>query len=867
MASTAALELLIKLDGANKAGQELDDLGKKGGGLGDVFKTGAMIAGGAILGLGAALIGATAAAAEEEKGIARLNNTLKNAIPNWDGNTQAVEAYITKQEQLGFADDQLRDSLNFLVRQTGSLTEAQELQTTAMDLARSANIDLATATKAVGKVDQDSIGILKKLGIQVTENMTKEEALTAIRAKSAGASEAYANTTAGAMERIQNTFSNVIETIGGAVLPLISGPLQAFADWFQSPEVQAGIQAVATLIGETLVGAFQFFQNAINMIMPIIQPFVDAIVGFFSSIASGGDLMAALGVYFDNFGAAVTNAWNIVAPALGTLLGNIVQWVIDNGPTILANLLTWATAFGTWIWNDALPLVLAELGKLISAVWTWITDNGPSILAQLGTWATQFWQWVVDVTPTVLAELGKLVSSVWAWIVAEGPGILLQLGQWALAFIGWIVPMLPTLALELGKILLEITKWILFTALPGVIVELVKLGAAFLNWIAKDVLPKLGEELGKIWSAITGWFAEILGLTPAQAKPVGEAAAKGIGTGFTVQWTSVQDDCVKAYCGLPAACEAGIKADIYDTGCFAATGIADGFCNQWVQTEQDRCVAVLCDLPSALNSSIGARSPAKLFMPIGEYAAEGIGTGFTEAWTGVSAAIGVTVTSLATTVKDMFDVVAVGWSGTAAAIGEAATSIKTKVLDDFDQLATGFAGIAVGIGLTATNLTQKILDESDRMATGWSGTSTAIGVIAGNIETDIHALATAFAADMAAMTAAYNAMKARLESGVTVGTTTVYNGSNGIPAGAGSGGPMGGGTPGQGRGVLGSTRAGGIVGGGTPGTSTSITIGPITIYAGLGANGQDIADGLVDEIENRLGQRIFTRNPGLVSLG
>lgn len=905
MASTAALELLIKLDGANKAGQELDDLGKKGGGLGDVFKTGAMIAGGAILGLGAALIGATAAAADEEKGIARLNNTLKNAIPNWDGNTDAVEAYISKQEQLGFADDQLRDSLNFLVRQTGSLTEAQELQTTAMDLARSANIDLATATKAVGKVDQNSIAILKKLGIQVTENMTKEEALTAIRASSAGASEAYANTTAGAMERIQNTFSNVIETIGGAVLPLISGPLQAFADWFQSPEVQAGIQAIATLIGETLVGAFQFFQNAINTIMPIIQPFVDAITGFFSAVGSGGDVMAALGGYFNDLGAAIGNAWNIVAPALGTLLGNIVQWVIDNGPTILANLLTWATAFASWVWNDAIPLVLAELGKLLTSVWNWIVTNGPSILTQLLTWAQQFGSWVWDYAiPALLGALGGLIQTVWTWITDNGPTILSTLATWTTAFFNWVwTDVIPKLPGWLWNIVSAVWKFISDNG-PTILTELGKWTTAFFKWVWDEVVVKLPgwlwgiaqavwdfivkngptilAELGKWTKAFWDWTVDVATNLPTHLAPIATSIwnwITGVDSGLkakthllATRFGEMPEDAVKQLnqpTGLPAIVGAITKwvhdttmaalKWLWDTGVNLVTGLWNGFVSAFAVAAV-RMAQQVATLVVTLQRAMAIHSPSQVMADqVGRPLAEGIGVGFIEAWTGTAAAIGVTVSTLGTTVKDMFDRVATGWTGVAAAIGLTATNMTTKVLDEFDRLSTGWAGIAVGIGETATSLTQKILDESDRMATGWQGVATGIGVIAGNIETDIHALATAFAADMAAMTAAYNAMKARLESGVTVGTTTVYNGSGGVPAGAGSGGPMGGGTPGGTRGIMGSVGAG-TVGRGNVGVP-SINIGHITIVAGAGADGREFARDFVEGLEYELSISIATRMP------
>src|SRR5262245_55137283 len=111
-------------------------LGKLGGGLTSLISPVGLVAGGVGL-LAGGLMEAVRAADEEQQRMARLYTTLQNSIPGWTGNTAAVEQYIDKQTKLAFADDALRDSLNLLVAQTGNLAEAQNLQSVAMDLARS----------------------------------------------------------------------------------------------------------------------------------------------------------------------------------------------------------------------------------------------------------------------------------------------------------------------------------------------------------------------------------------------------------------------------------------------------------------------------------------------------------------------------------------------------------------------------------------------------------------------------------------------------------------------------------------------------------------------------------------------------------
>jgi hypothetical protein len=241
--------------------------GKLGGAIGGLAGNFSAFAGpvGLAVGAGTAFVGflgaAAKAAAEEQVGIERLNQTLKNSIPNWDGNTQAVDSYISKQEKLAFADDELRDSLNHLVAQTGDLTKAQELQATAMDLARAKGMSLEQASKLVGKVDLENIGILQRYGIAIDKNATSEEALAKIRSQTAGQAEKYASTTEGSLTRIQNSFGNIIEDIGGKVLGLIEGPLGGIADFLQGEEFQGVASFVTDVLGVAFEGLGMAFET------------------------------------------------------------------------------------------------------------------------------------------------------------------------------------------------------------------------------------------------------------------------------------------------------------------------------------------------------------------------------------------------------------------------------------------------------------------------------------------------------------------------------------------------------------------------------------------------------------------------------
>lgn len=356
-----AKDLKESIDDVGEAAENTSKGGGKLGGVFDALGKGAMVLGGAVLGVGAGLIAATKAAADEKTGMIRLNKTIANSVKGWDGNTDAIEDYISSQTKLAFKDDELRDSLGFLVGQTQDLTEAQNLQALAMDLARSKGISLEAATKAVGKVDQDSINILKKLGIQVTDQMTKEEALTAIREATAGQAEEYAKSAAGSMERVQNSLGDAFETIGGAILPLVEGPLQDLADWLSSKEVQDGIANVAKGIGEFLAGAFNTLMDVIKAISPFVKAVWDyitspTVVNNVKDLASKigdflGGAFTAIGKTLSDLQPTMKAIWDFltsedflttvgnIANAIGTVLGGafgILKGVLDTvGPPIM----------------------------------------------------------------------------------------------------------------------------------------------------------------------------------------------------------------------------------------------------------------------------------------------------------------------------------------------------------------------------------------------------------------------------------------------------------------------------------------------------------------------------------------------------
>lgn len=555
MASTAALELLIKLkDDASKG---MDKLAERGGKLEGVFgglKRGATLAGGGVLALGAAFGVAVKKAADEETGIARLNQTLKNSIPNWNGNTDAVDAYIKKQQKLAFADDELRDSLNDLVIQTGDLKKAQELQTTAMDLARAKGMDLQTATKLVGKVNAENIGILKRYGIAIDDNATSEEALTAIRKAAGGQAQTYARTTEGALKRIKNAFADMVEDVGGVGLPAVGEALNKLADFMEGEKFQGLIKKVLESVVEGFKTLGTWAGNARRAIEDFTAPLRAAAdrLSDIGGILKNSVLPGLKDVFDGNFDRAAERLkegfhgiWLAIKDALPDLkaFGSNIAAAIGKvdftaaGSAIMTGLINafiftqqhkaeivgklkelFSGAFGAL--KSELPGALdqhaPEIGSGIASLFTKaITHSNiaglavgiiaPGLIEKAPEMIEAAWKWVegaVKAAPTVLPAL---LAAVRTFISDVGiPGLKAAFTQWVEPAWEWAKDVAGKAAEKLWPIIADIAAWITNTGIPAVRDAAAGLAGAIWKWV-DDAAAAAPGKMEQYMAAIRTW--------------------------------------------------------------------------------------------------------------------------------------------------------------------------------------------------------------------------------------------------------------------------------------------------------------------------------------------------------------------------
>lgn len=356
----SATEILLLIKAKDEASGVLNNVSKTAQSVGKSMGTALKIGGAvAAAGIGAAAFAAVdfiKKAQQEQVGIERLQTALKTLDAAHRGNAAEVEKVVRARERLAFADDELRDSLSLLVVQTGDYEEAVSRQAIAMDLARGTGMDLQLASKLVGKVTEENVEVLKKYGITIGQGATQTEALAEIQRRFAGQSAAYAETSAAKWKIFNNQLDNIKETIGAALLPVVTQLGAALSDYLLAHEddvdrfaklfsekLLGGIEAVhraltsplATHIFDTIGEGFEALQPALQWIMdnevattiaigaiglalllafsPVTGPIALVAAGILGIVYAIGVTQPAVEEFFDKAARAAGDFWDFVS--------------------------------------------------------------------------------------------------------------------------------------------------------------------------------------------------------------------------------------------------------------------------------------------------------------------------------------------------------------------------------------------------------------------------------------------------------------------------------------------------------------------------------------------------------------------------
>jgi hypothetical protein len=344
--------------GVKGAQNEVEGFGSKMGGFAKKAGAAFAVAGAAAAAYaGVLLVDGVKSAIEDEAAQAKLATTLKNVTNATDDQIKAVEEYITQTALAnGITDDQLRPSLDRLIRSTKDATKAQELQSLALDIAAGTGKDLKTVSEALGKAYDGNLGALKKLGVGIDDSIIKSKnfdaAAAALSKTFEGQASKQAETFQGKMARLTVAFDEAKETVGSYVLDALTPLLSGFVD--------KGIPAVqdfASSLGKTLGPAFAaIFKVIRDDLLPILTTWwkflYNEVIPAIGKIV--GPILEGLRSAFDKIKKAISDnsdelqpfygflkqVWTFIDKYLAPILGGAFKIALEGIGTIAAGLVT-----------------------------------------------------------------------------------------------------------------------------------------------------------------------------------------------------------------------------------------------------------------------------------------------------------------------------------------------------------------------------------------------------------------------------------------------------------------------------------------------------------------------------------------------
>jgi phage-related protein len=344
--------------GVKGAQNEVEGFGSKLGGFAKKAGAAFAVAGAAAAAYaGVLLVDGVKSAIEDEAAQAKLATTLKNVTDATDDQIKAVEDYITQTALAnGITDDQLRPSLDRLIRSTKDATKAQELQSLALDIAAGTGKDLKTVSEALGKAYDGNLGALRKLGVGIDDSIIKSKnfdaAAAALSKTFEGQASKQAETFQGKMARLTVAFDEAKETVGSYVLDALTPLVSSFVD-----KGIPAIQDFAKNLGETLGPAFgQIFKVIRDDLLPILTSWwkflYNEVIPAIGKVV--GPILEGLRSAFDKIKKAISDnsdelqpfygflkqVWTFIDKYLAPILGGVFKTALEGIGTIAAGLVT-----------------------------------------------------------------------------------------------------------------------------------------------------------------------------------------------------------------------------------------------------------------------------------------------------------------------------------------------------------------------------------------------------------------------------------------------------------------------------------------------------------------------------------------------
>jgi phage-related protein len=364
---TLKLSILADVDQLNKSLKAAtNDVENSSSKLGDFSKKAGLAF--AAAGVAAAayasklLIDGVKSAIADQAAQEKLRATLQNVTGATNDQISATEKYILKTSLAnGITDDELRPSLERLVRATKDVSEAQKLQTLALDIAAGSGKSLEAVSNALGKAYEGNSGALAKLGVGLSaaqlKTMSMDEVTKALADTFGGQAATKADTFQGKMDRLKIAFDEGKETVGGYVLDGLTPLLDAFVNK-GVPAISKFADGLGTSLAPIVTSLFKIFRDdllpiitawwnflskeVIPAIGTIVKPILEGLSGAFNTIKKS---IADNSEELKPFLAFLKVVWTFIKDDLAPLLGGAFKVALNGIGLIVSGLVTTFSRF------------------------------------------------------------------------------------------------------------------------------------------------------------------------------------------------------------------------------------------------------------------------------------------------------------------------------------------------------------------------------------------------------------------------------------------------------------------------------------------------------------------------------------------
>jgi len=507
----------ILLKATDQASSVLKDVDQAAGGvgpkMGEIARTaGGFVVGAALTNLPGKLFEMAKGAADDAASTAKLEQAVKNADGSFGPYAQAIDQAIASGQAKGFSDDQVRDGLALLTATTGDTDEALRRMSLAQDLSRGTGMDLVTASKLLGRVNDENVSVLSRYGIQVDKNATAQDLLNAVDGKFGGQAATFAASDAGKMAIMTDKVGELQEQLGAYLIPvlaLVVGGITGLIDG--ASRILGAFQPVVSFVQGNLIPILIFLAPAfVGVAFSILSSLIPALLlqipALYASVAGWLAMNAAMlpiiGV-FVLIGAALVLlwlAWQNNFLNIQGIVGAMVAFVtpaFDAIVNVFQVLIPAAIQTMTGYWNALVAIVTGVIG-IVSALLT-------------GDFAGA-WDAAKTMVSGVIDAIGQIVGGLPATVA----GVILDMAtQAATLLAGWAVDA----ATKAGEILSGIVDAI--SSLPGdvagIVTDMAGQAASLLAGWVQDGASKAGELLAGLLSAITSLPSDVAGIVTDMA--------------------------------------------------------------------------------------------------------------------------------------------------------------------------------------------------------------------------------------------------------------------------------------------------------------------------------------------------------------